>query len=432
MSSTKKVKKPFYKDLFFQVITAILLGVLFGYLWPTQAVQMKPLGDGFIKLIKMMIAPIIFCTVVSGIAGMQNMKTAGRVGVKALIYFEIMTTLALILGLVFIHIYNPASGMNVDKSSLDASAVAVYTTGEAAKQTFADFVMHMIPSSLLGAFVSNDILQVLVVSLLFACALSALGPRGKAVYNLIQEMSHILFRIIEFIVLLAPVGAFGAMAFTIGKYGIASLGSLVGLVLLFYVACALFVAVALGIVMRMCGLRLWPFIKYIKEEFFIVLGTSSSETVLPRLIEKMTALGCSRSVVGMVIPTGYSFNLDGTSLYLTMAAVFIAEAMGVQLSLWDEATLLGVLLLTSKGAAGVTGSGFVVLAGSLTAVGHVPVEGLALILGIDRFMSTGRALTNMIGNGVATIVVSRWEKELDMKTATDILSGKKEADLTVM
>jgi aerobic C4-dicarboxylate transport protein len=420
-ATAEKGKKPLYKDLLFQVIVAIILGVLFGWLSPEKAMAMKPLGDGFIKLIKMMIGPIIFCTIVVGIAGMQSMKSAGRVGVKALIYFEIMTTLALILGLVFIHIYNPGTGMQVDRSTLDTGAVAAYTSGEAAKHSFADFMMGIIPNSMVSAFVGNDILQVLLVSLLFACAMSALGSRVEGLFTLIQQISEIMFKIIEFIVLLAPIGAFGAMAFTVGKYGLASLGALIELVVMFYVSCFIFVAVALGIVMRMCDLSLWKFVKYIKEEFFIVLGTSSSETVLPRLIEKMTALGCSRSVVGMVIPTGYSFNLDGTSLYLTMAAVFIAAAMGVELTFWNELTLLGVLLLTSKGAAGVTGSGFVVLAGSLTAVGHIPLEGLALILGIDRFMSTGRALTNMIGNGVATIVVSRWEKDLDMDRTRQLI-----------
>lgn len=417
------IKKPLHKDLLFQVIVAIILGVVFGYVSPENAMAMKPLGDFFIKLIKMMIGPIIFCTIVVGIAGMQSMKSAGRVGIKSLIYFEIMTTIALILGLVFIHLYNPGNGMNVDQSSLDTAAVATYTGAAAEHHSFADFVMNIVPNGMASAFTGNEILQVLLVSLLFACAMSALGNRVENVFSFIQQLSSIMFKIIEFIVMLAPLGAFGAMAFTVGKYGISSLGALIELVLVFYVACTLFVTIALGTVMRMCGLSLWKFIKFLKEEFFIVLGTSSSETVLPRLIEKMTALGCPRSIVGMVVPTGYSFNLDGTSLYLTMAAVFIAAAMGVDLSFWDEVTLLGVLLLTSKGAAGVTGSGFVVLAGSLSAVGHVPVEGLALILGIDRFMSTGRALTNMIGNGVATIVVSRWENSLDLKKARDILDA---------
>lgn len=420
----KKIKKPFYKDLLFQVIFAIVLGVVFGVASPENAMAMKPLGDMFIKLIKMMIAPIIFCTIVVGIAGMQNMKAAGRVGVKALIYFEIMTTLALIMGLVLIHVYNPGEGMSVDRSALDTDALATYTSGGHGggdDHSFMAFVMNMIPDSLVGAFTSGSILQVLVVALLFAAALSALGSKAEGIYNAIKQISEIMFKIIEYIVYLAPIGAFGAMAFTVGKYGLGSLGALIGLVGIFYLSCVLFVTICCGIVMRMCGLSLWQFVKYMKEEFFIVLGTSSSETVLPRLIEKMTKLGCSRSVVGMVIPTGYSFNLDGTSLYLTMAAVFVAAAMGVDLSFWDEMTLLGVLLLTSKGAAGVTGSGFVVLAGSLTAVGNVPLEGLALILGIDRFMSTGRALTNMIGNGVATIVVSRWEGELDMQKARNVL-----------
>ncbi|MDX1974688.1 MAG: C4-dicarboxylate transporter DctA [Rickettsiales bacterium] len=419
----KKQQKALYKDLFFQVVVAIFLGVALGHYEPDLAVKMKPLGDAFINLIKMMIAPIIFCTVVSGIAGMQNMKSAGRIGVKALIYFEVMTTLALILGLLFMHIYNPATGMNITPDMLDKESVKGYVAAASHNST-TEFFMHMIPSHLVSAFTEGDILQVLVVSLLFACALSALGNRAQGVYALIQQMSEILFKMIEFIVLLAPLGAFGAIAYTIGKFGIDSLGNLASLVGVFYLSCFLFVAIALGIVMRLCGLSLWALVKYLKEEFFIVLGTSSSETVLPRLIEKLSAAGCSRQVVGMVIPTGYSFNLDGTSLYLTMAALFIAEAMGIKLSFGDQLTLLGVLLLTSKGAAGVTGSGFVVLAGSLSAVGHIPLEGVALILGVDRFMSTGRALTNMIGNGVAAIVVAKWEKELDMTAAHHMLSGK--------
>lgn len=416
------VKQPIYKLLYFQVIVAIILGVTLGYVMPETGAAMKPLADGFIKLIKMLIAPIIFCTVVTGIAGMSDMKNAGRVGLKALIYFEVMTTLALVIGLFIVNVYQPGAGMNIDPSSLDGSVVAAYSGKASEELSFAQFVLNVIPHSLVGAFAEGDILQVLLVSLFVAAAIIALGEKGQGMYNFINQLSAVLFKIVGFVVKLAPLGAFGAMAFTIGKYGIESLGSLMSLMIGFYLTCVIFVAVALGAVMRMCGLRLWPLLKYIKEEFFIVLGTSSSETVLPRLIEKLTKMGCSRPVVGMVIPTGYSFNLDGTCIYLTMAAIFIAQALNIELTIWDELTLLSVLLLTSKGAAGVTGSGFIVLAGTLSAMGNIPVEGLALILGIDRFMSEARALTNMIGNSVATVVVARWEKALDMNTARAVLS----------
>ena len=414
--------RPFYKALFFQVLIGIALGVLLGYFAPDKAVAMKPLADGFIKLIKMVISPIIFCTIVTGIAGMSSMGHAGRVGVKALIYFEVMTTFALIIGLAIVNLHRPGAGMNIDPATLDSAAVSSYVSQAGEEKSAADFMLHIIPSTITDAFAKGDMLQIVFVSLLFAFAMAALGKdKTQGLYALIQQFSDVLFKIVAFIVKLAPLGAFGAMSFTIGKYGIEALGPMASLMLGFYATCFLFVAVALGAMMRLCGLRLWPFIKYIKEELFIVLGTSSSESVLPRLMDKLAALGCARPVVGMVIPTGYSFNLDGTSIYLTMAAIFIAQALGIELTLMQELTLLAVLLLTSKGAAGVTGSGFVVLAGSLAAVGHIPIEGLALILGIDRFMSEARAITNMIGNGVGTIVIARWENALDMKKAKKTL-----------
>lgn len=428
--TTKTTKKPFYKDLFFQVLVAIAVGILLGHYYPEIGVAMKPLGDGFIKLIKMIIAPIIFCTVVTGIAGMGNMKQVGRVGAKALLYFEVVTTLALIIGLVAVNVAAPGAGMNIDPSTLDTDSIKSYTQGGGAQMTgTVDFLMHIIPSTVVGAFSSGDILQVLFFAILFAWALGRMGPSSKPLLDVIDTVSHAFFGIVGIIMYLAPIGAFGAMAFTIGKYGVESLQSLGELLLVFYGTCVLFVLGVLGTIMRACGLSIIQFLKYIGEELFIVLGTSSSESVLPRMMDKMTHLGCSKPVVGMVIPTGYSFNLDGTSIYLTMAAVFIAQATNTPLTLGEELTLLGVLLLTSKGAAGVTGSGFVVLAATLASMGKVPVEGLALILGIDRFMSQARALTNLIGNGVATIVVAKWEKAFDDATAKEILAGRRDPGL---
>ncbi len=420
--SPATLPKPWYKLLYFQVLVAIALGIALGHFFPQQGVAMKPLADGFIKLIKMLIAPIVFCTVVTGIAGMRNMKNAGRVGVKALIYFEIMTTLALVIGLLVANWVEPGASMHIDPATLDSKAVSAYVSKAAETHGVADFFLQMIPSTIAEAFVKGDMLQILLVALLFATALISLGNKGYALVSLIQQISDALFAIVGIIVKLSPLGAFGAMAFTIGQYGVSSLGALADLMLTFYITCALFVGLGLGLVMRLCGFRLWPFLRYIREEIFIVLGTSSSEAALPNMIEKMIRLGCARPVVSMVIPTGYSFNLDGTSIYLTMAALFVAQALGIDLSLTDQLTILAVLLLTSKGAAGVTGSGFIVLAGTLGAVGHIPVEGLALILGIDRFMSEARAITNLIGNGVATLVVARWERALDVEHAKEMLS----------
>ena len=405
-------KKQFYRTLYFQVLTAIAIGILLGYFDPELAAKMKPLGDAFIKLIRMMIAPIIFCTVVVGIAGMESMKAVGRTGLLAVIYFEVVSTLALLVGLVVINLIQPGAGMNVDPSTLDTKALASYTAA-AKEQSVVEYLLNIIPNSVVDAFAKGDILQVLLFSLLFGFALFAFGERGKPVLSLINQISHVLFGIVGIIIKVAPLGAFGAMAFTIGRYGVGSLVQLGQLMATFYLTCLLFIFAVLGLIARAHGFSIWRFIKYIKEELFIVLGTSSSESVLPRMMAKLEILGCKKTVVSLVIPTGYSFNLDGTAIYLTMAAVFIAQATNVHLSLLDEMTLLAILMVASKGAAGVTGSGFIVLAATLSSVGSLPVAGLALILGIDRFMSEARALTNLVGNGVATIVVARWSGELD-------------------
>jgi len=418
--------KKIYQSLYFQVLTAIAIGVLLGHVFPETGAAMKPLGDGFIKLIKMIIAPVIFCTVVTGIAGMEDMKKVGRVGAKALIYFEIVSTLALAIGLLVVTIVQPGAGMNADVSTLDTRALTTYTA-KADKQSTVDFFINIIPSTVVDAFAKGDILQVLFFALMFGFALSMLGQHGKPVYKLIDEVTHVLFVIVNMIMKVAPIGAFGAMAFTIGKFGLGSLTKLGMLMGSFYLTCLLFIFIVLGTIAKLCGFSIIKFIKYIKEELLIVLGTSSSESVLPRMMAKLENLGCTKSVVGLVIPTGYSFNLDGTSIYLTMAAVFVAQATNTPLTFIQTLTILGVLLLTSKGAAGVTGSGFITLAATFAAIPTIPVAGLALILGVDRFMSEARALTNLVGNGVATVVVSRWERELDMKKMTRMLD--KETDL---
>ena len=407
-------KLPFYRSLYLQVITAVVVGVLLGHFYPQLGEAMKPLGDGFIKLIKMIIAPIIFCTVVVGIAGMEDMKKVGKTGGLALLYFEVVSSIALVVGLVLVNVFKPGVGMNIDPSTIDTKSIAAYT-GPGKMQSTTDFLLNIIPNTLVDAFAKGEILQVLLIAVLFGFALHKFGGRGTLVFDVIEKGSHVLFVIVNYIMKLAPIGAFGAMAFTIGKYGVVSLFSLGKLMAVFYMTCLLFIFVVLGLIARFHGFSIWKFIKYIKEELLIVLGTSSSESVLLRMMEKMENLGAKKTCVGLVIPTGYSFNLDGTSIYLTMAAVFIAQATNTDMTLTQELTLLAVLLLTSKGAAGVTGSGFIVLAATLSAVGHVPVAGLALILGIDRFMSEARALTNLIGNGVATIVVAKWTGELDEK-----------------
>ena len=424
--SHSTVKKPLYKSLYAQVLFAVVLGVLLGNFYPSVGTDMKPLGDAFIKLIKMMIAPIIFCTVVVGIAGMEDMKKVGKTGGLALLYFEVVSTLALIVGLVIVNFVQPGGGMHVDAASLDTKSIAAYT-GPGKMETALDFFMHIIPNTVVDAFAKGEILQVLLFAVLFGFALHKFGGRGTLVFDFIEKISHVLFDIVGIIMKVAPVGAFGAMAFTIGKYGIDSLFSLGKLMGTFYVTCLIFVFVVLGIIGKLHGFSVWRFVKYIKEELLIVLGTSSSESVLPRMMEKMEKAGARKSVVGLVIPTGYSFNLDGTSIYLTMAAVFIAQATDTPMDLTQQLTLLAVLLLTSKGAAGVTGSGFIVLAATLSAVGHVPVAGLALILGIDRFMSEARALTNLVGNGVATLVVAKWTGDLDMQQLDAALNPKSEA-----
>lgn len=417
------MKKPFYKVLYVQVLIAIVLGVLLGVFYPELGTAMKPLGDGFIKLIKMIIAPVIFCTVVAGIAGMQDMKKIGRVGGKALIYFEVVSTFALAIGLVVANLAKPGAGFNVDPAHLDSSSIAQYTTNAHA-QTTTEFIMHIIPTTFVDAFATGNILQVLLIAILFGFALSMMGERGRPVTKFIDDIAHVIFGIVNIVMKVAPIGAFGAMAFTIGKYGLESLVPLAKLMGSFYLTCALFVFIVLGVIAKFTGFSIFKFIKYIKEELLIVLGTSSSESALPNLMRKLEKLGCSKPVVGLVVPTGYSFNLDGTNIYMTMAALFVAQATNTDLTLTQELTILLVAMLTSKGASGITGAGFITLAATLAVVPTIPVAGMALILGIDRFMSEARALTNFIGNGVATVVVSKWEKELDSARMDDVLSGR--------
>ena len=434
-------KKPIYKSLYFQVIVAIIAGILVGHFFPsgTQVINgvekyvpgwgelFYPLGQGFIKLIKMIIAPVIFCTVVSGIAGMESMKSVGKTGGVALLYFEIVSTIALLIGLLVINIWKPGVGMNVDPSTLDTSGISKFVeSGQ--QQTTVDFFMHIIPNTVVGAFAEGEILQVLLFALMFGFALHKLGDAGKPVLKFIDQISHVFFNIVNMIMKLAPIGAFGAMAYTIGKYGIGSLAQLAQLIICFYITCLLFIFLVLGTISRLCGFSILKMIRMIREELLIVLGTSSSESVLPRMLKKLEIAGCEKSVVGLVIPTGYSFNLDGTSIYLTMAAIFIAQATNTQLDIMHQVTLLGVLLISSKGAAGVTGSGFIVMAATLSAVGHIPVAGLALILGIDRFMSEARALTNLVGNSLATIVVAKWVGQLDQEKLHFALANPDEVD----
>ena len=420
--------KSFYKSLHFQVLVAILIGIAFGHFYPAAGASMRPLGDAFIKLIKMIIGPIIFCTIVSGIAGMDDIKKVGRVGAKALIYFEAVTTIALLVGFVVIELTKPGVGMNVNVSSLDAKAVSAYATA-AQSHNIVDFLMNIIPSTVVDAFAKGEILQVLLFSMMFGGALSLMGPKGKALAGIIAEITAALFKMVDMIMKVAPIGVFGAMAFTIGRYGLASLGPLGELLAIFYITCIAFVLVVFGAIARWAGFSITKFIAYLKDELLIVLGTSSSESVLPQMMVKMEKLGCSKPVVGLVIPTGYSFNLDGTSIYLTMSAIFLAQATNVDLSWVQTATIIAVLLLTSKGASGVTGSGFIVLAATLSTIPGIPVAALAVIFGIDRFMSTGRALTNLVGNGVATIVVSKWENELDAEKLQCELEGYERKNL---
>lgn len=412
IAASPAAPKKFYQSLYVQVLVAIAIGVALGHFYPSVGESMKPLGDAFIKMIKMLIAPIIFLTVVHGIAGMEDMKKVGRVGFKALIYFEVLTTVALILGMVIVNVWQPGAGMNVDPAALDTKSIASYAA-KAQEQGTVAFLMHIIPTTVIGAFAEGEILQVLFFAILFAFGLHSLGDRGRPMLHLIDQASGIFFKIVGVLMKVAPIGAFGAMAFTIGKYGVGTLLSLGQLMAAFYVTCLIFIFGVLGVVARVCGFSITRFIRYIREELLIVLGTSSSESALPRLMAKLNKLGVEKSVVGLVVPTGYSFNLDGTCIYLTMAAIFLAQATNTDLTIWQELGILAVLLLTSKGAAGVTGSGFIVLAATLATVGHIPVASIALILGVDRFMSEARALTNLIGNGVATLVVAKWEGALD-------------------
>ncbi len=406
--------RKFTRSLYFYVLLAIAAGILLGHFYPDFAKSLKPLGDAFIRLIKMMIAPLIFCTITTGIAGTQDTKKVGRVGLKAILYFEVMTTLALIIGLGLINLFHPGSHMHINPATLDASAI----TAKGTEHTSAvDFLLHIIPETIVGAFTQSDLLPVLLISVLFGFGLSKTGAKAKPLLSGIQSLSQALFAVINIIMKAAPIGAFGAMSYTIGAYGIAQLKPLAGLMGTFYFTCILFIVVVLGAVLKTFGFSIFKLLSYIKNEILIVLGTSSSESALPLLIEKLENAGCSKSVVGLVVPAGYSFNLDGTSIYLTMAAVFIAQATDTPLTLSHQIALLAVLLLTSKGAAGVTGSGFITLAATLPTVGHVPVAGLTLILGIDRFMSEARAITNIIGNAAATLIISKWENELDEEKA---------------
>jgi len=415
------VKTPLYKVLYVQVLFAIAVGIMLGHLWPTLGIEMKPLGDGFIKLIRMIIGPVIFCTVVTGIAGMNDMKRVGRVGLKAIVYFEVVSTFALMIGLVTANLFRPGEGFNADPATLDARAIANFTR-QAQSQSTVDFLLNIIPSSPVDAFAKGDILQILFFSLLFGFALAGLGERGHRLTQFIDDLNKAIYRLVHVIVRVAPIGAFGAMAFTIGQYGIGSLQNLAYLMGVFYLTAILFVVLVLGTIAHFAGFSIFRLIAYIKEELLIVLGTSSSEAALPPLMEKLEKAGCDKSVVGLVVPAGYSFNLDGTNIYMTMAALFVAQATNTPLTLGQELTILIVAMLTSKGASGVTGSGFITLAATLAVVPTIPVAGMALILGIDRFMSECRALTNIIGNAVATIVVAKWEGEVDTAHLRQVLA----------
>lgn len=405
------------KSLYFQVVIAIILGILIGHFFPDFGQSLKPLGDGFIKLVKMIIAPLIFSTVVLGIAGMQDVKKVGSVGVKAIVYFEVMTTIALLLGLIVVNVVQPGSNMNVDPASLDSSSIDEFIAKSKHQDSLKDFLLHIIPDNVIGALAEGDLLQVLLFAVLMGFGLSKVGRAALPVLSVIQSFLDGLFAVIKMIMRLAPLGALGAMGFTIGRYGLSSLSSLGLLMICFYATCIVFIFLVIGGVLYANGFSVWKLLKYIKEELLIVLGTSSSESALPGIMKKLEDVGCSKPVVGLVVPTGYSFNLDGTSIYLTMAAVFISQALNKEMDLSQQITLLLVLVLTSKGAAGVTGSGFIILAATLPMVGHVPVESVSLVFGIDRFMSEARALTNIIGNTAATVLISKWEKEIDMEQA---------------
>jgi aerobic C4-dicarboxylate transport protein len=412
MTTSSPRKKPFYTNSSFQVVVAIGAAIALGYLRPATAVAMKPLGDGFIRLITMIITLIVFCTVVTGIAGMEDMKKVGRVGGKALIYFEVVSTLALFVGLVVGNVVHPGSGFNINAATLDAKAVAEYS-GPGKAQSVSEFLMHIIPNTVVDAFAKGDILQVLLVSVLFGFALSMAGPRCKPLLDLFNTLTEAVFGIVRILMRFAPIGAFGALAFTIGKYGIYSLGPLIRLIGTFYATSILFILIVLGTVARVAGFGILKFLWYIKEEILLVLAISSSEPVMPTLMAKLEKLGCSKGLVGLVVPTGYTFNTDGTSIYMTMCALFVAQATNTPLTLMQQLTILAVAVLTSKGASGVQGASFIALVATMTVIPTIPVAGMALILGIDRFMSMCRASVNVIGNGVATLVVARWENEID-------------------
>jgi len=413
--TTAERKKPFYMGLSFQVLVGVALAIVLGYISPAKAIAMKPLGDSFIRLITMIITLVIFCTLVTGIAGMEDMKKVGRVGGKALLYFELVSTLALLIGLVVGNVVHPGSGFSADPATLDARAVAEYA-GQAKAQSVTEFLVHIIPNTVVDAFTRGDILQVLFVSLLFGFALSLAGPRCKPVIDVLEAFTRAVFGVVAILMRFAPIGAFGAMAFTVGKYGLASLGPLVKLMLTLYITSALFVIVVLGGIARIAGFGIFRFLWYLREEILLVLATSSSEPALPALMAKLEKLGCSKALVGLVVPTGYTFNADGTSLYMTLAALFVAQAANTHLTLLQQLTILGVALLTSKGASGVQGAAFIALVATMMVIPTIPVAGMALILGIDRFLSMCRAVVNMTGNAVATLVVARWENELDRNT----------------
>jgi len=415
--------RPWYRHLYVQVLIAILLGITIGHSWPATGEALKPLGDGFIKLIKMIIAPVIFLTIVTGIAGMRDLKRVGRVALKAFAYFLFFSTLALIIGLIVANVVRPGEGLNIDPATLDTAKVSDYSA-QAHDTTLTGFLLDIIPDTFLSALTAGHILQTLLASILFGIALALVGDKGAKILDLLNQLSLVMFRLVAIIMAAAPIGAFGAMAFTIGKYGIGSLANLATLVAAFYATALLFVLVVLGAVARLAGFSIFKLIAYLKTELLLVLGTSSSESALPSLIEKLERAGCPKSIVGLVVPTGYSFNLDGTNIYMTLAALFIAQATGIELSLGQQLLLLGVAMLSSKGAAGVTGAGFITLAATLSIVPSVPVAGMALILGIDRFMSECRSLTNFIGNAVATVVVTRWEGALDKEQFDAALAGE--------
>lgn len=399
--------------LYIQVIIGLAAGILLGHFYPNIGVELKPLGDLFIKLIKMLLAPIIFASVVVGIARMGTVKETGRVGAKAMIYFEICSTVALVFGLVVVNLVQPGVGMNIDPAHIDTASIKSYTAA-AEHHTTLDFLMNIVPASVVGAFAQGNMLQIILFSLLFSFALSRLGPKVTPLVDGLDMFLQGMFGVVRIVMHLAPIGAFGGIAFTIAKYGIGTLNSFAELMLAVYVTCFLFVVLVLGAVMRYCGVPLWGFLKYIKDEILIVLGTASTEAVLPQMLMKMEAMGCEKKVVGLVLPTGYTFNADGTAIYLTMAAIFIAQATNVDMTLWDQLVILGVMLLTSKGSAGVAGAGFVALAATLASMNKIPLSGLVLLVGIDRFLNEARAVTNLIGNGVATIAVAKWEGALDM------------------